>query len=415
MLGPKMRTMAGKWTILWVLFCSPAFADTVVLRDGTILRGKLTGQDPSVIVLEVEGEARVIPKSAVRLFREDEDGLAFYKKRLAEEEARQEKKKADLDESLAKFPFPDGLLVQLAAGQGRHNSAIQGVIESDRTKDNVMGRGSTASFNANYMSEPDRGVEGSLQLRRARWFVEAGGSSYSSKLSYQTYGLPPVTSIILPTPATVDQFGLLALSPLQKQDAYGIVAFEPVTLSAAWRLYLFAGASGQHQRATAEGPIAATVRFGSFFQTSSIYVDNVDFTGAVAGHRLGLDIRFRMQRGTEVQLRGSGSEMHGWTRGRGTILSNNSYANLFQDGRLRVRSYAVQTAFFFPLGSRVRLFVGGYAENYRQTLSHRTDLEFPTHLDPSRLEFPKMLLRLYDKPTHSGRVDRVFAGTEFRI
>ena len=250
MLGPKIKRMTGKWAILWILLCSPAMADTVVLRDGTILRGKLTGQDPSVIVLEIEGEAKVIPKAAVRLFREDEDGLAFYKERLAEQKALQEKRATDLNDSLSRFAFPDGLLVQIAAGQGRHRSAIQGVIEADRVKDNVMTRGSTASFNANYVAEPDRGVQGSLQLRRSRWFVEAGGSSYSSKLSYQSYGLPPVTSLILPTTATVDQFGFLSLSPLQKQDAYGIAAFEPLNFSAAWRWYLFAGASGQHQRAT---------------------------------------------------------------------------------------------------------------------------------------------------------------------
>lgn len=410
-----MKRMTGKWAILWALLCSPVLADTVVLRDGSILRGKVTGQDPSVIILEIEGEAKVIPKASVRLFREDEDGLAFYKERLAEENARHEKRQADLNEALGRFAFPDGLLIQVAAGQGRHRSAIHEVIEADRIKDNVMNRGSTASFNANYISEADRGVQGSLQLRRSRWFVEAGGSSYSSKLSYQTYGLPPVTSLILPTTATVDQIGFISVSPIEKQDAYGIAAFEPVTLSAAWRWYLFAGASGQHQRATAEGPIAASVRLGSFLQTSGIYIDNVNFTGAAAGHRLGLDVRFRMQGGTEIQLRGFGSEMHGWTKGRGTVLSTTSYANLVQDGRLRVRSYAVQTALFFPLGGRVRLILGGYAENYRQTLSYRTDMEYPTYLNPARIEFAKLLLRLYDKPTHAGRVDRIFAGTEFRI
>jgi len=126
-------------------------------------------------------------------------------------------------------------------------------------------------------------------------------------------------------------------------------------------------------------------------------------------------LRFRFQGGAEIQLRGWASEMKGWTRGRGTLLSSAEYANFVQDGRNRIRAYALQTTLYFPLAGRFRLLTGFYAEDYKQTLSHRTDLQFPSYVNIANVDFRKNLVRLYDKPAHSGRVHRFFAGTEFRI
>lgn len=398
-----------------LLFALPLLADTVVLRDGTVLRGRVTGQDPSIILLEVEGKVVPVAKSNIRLFREDEDGLEFYRKRLKEEEQAQASRSEEVARTLESFAFPDGILIQLSTGQGRHRSALQNIIVDDRIKDNAMTRGNPAAINANFKEGPDRGAEGSLQLRRSRWFAEIGGASYTTKVNYQTFGLPAVSSVMVPTSAFVNQIGFITLSPIQKQDAYGIIAFEPHTFSARFRWYVFAGASGSHNRARAEGPISVSLALGTFQTAASVYIDNFESESSLSGHRLGLDFRLRFQGGTEVQLRGWGSEMKGWTRGRGTLLSSAEYANFVQDGRARIRSYAGQTTLYFPLASRCRLLTGIYAEDYKQTLSHRTDFQFPAYALITNVDFRKNLVRLYDKPAHSGRVLRFFAGTEFRI
>lgn len=400
----------------WLAILLPAalLADTVVLRDGSVLRGRVTARDPSVIVIEVEGKPVVVPKASIRLFREDQAGLEHYNRTRAEAEQAQEARDENLAKQIAAYPFPDGLLIRLGAGQGKHKSALAGIVTDDRTKDNIFTRGNPASFNTNFQAGPDRGVEGRLQYRSSRWFVEAGGASYAHKISYQSYGLPPVTSVVVPTAATVDQLGILAVSPLQKQDAYGIAGFEPRTFGAALRWYLFYGASGIHQLVRIEGPVGLSVRLGSFSATDGLYIDNFESVASAQGTRGGIDLRYRLAGGTEIQLRGTAAEMHGWTRGRGTVLSS-SYANAFQDGRVRFRSISGELTVYVPVASRMRVYVSGYSEEYRQTLSHRTDFDFPSALSPSNIDFRKNIVRLYDKPTHSGRINRFSLGTEFRI
>jgi len=89
-----------------ILFSSSIFAETILLRNGQIIQGKVLGHDSESVTINTEGATKVIPKSTVHkvIFSSNSTELQKVlqeKKKLAKLQKKSESNKTDDDDELS--------------------------------------------------------------------------------------------------------------------------------------------------------------------------------------------------------------------------------------------------------------------------------------------------------------------------
>ncbi len=413
-----------------VLFAFPALmqADTVRLKDGTVLTGKMTDQDPSSIVLEVQGTPRSIPKSSIAAFREDDYGTSYYKERIAAEKEAREKRARAIDEAIAGYQTltPTGLWIGFGAGQGRLFMPQESTITADRVAANFIPNGGQASAFLGFQGHYATGEDASIRYEGNRFYVDLSGFSYNTRIQTQALGLPPVSALFNPGSTSFYQSWVLDGTGL-RQNASGVVGIEPVRFWAPLRLFFFAGKTGFNTTTNASGPLISTaVAFPTLFL--SAYIRNIHSSLYGEGPRGGIQVRVQPAPRVELRLQAAAASFHGIDSDRGLVVFGPSNIPNFplqlptwfsNRGGVWVRQYEYSVTTYVSVFSRMRVFVGYLDEETRIAYGSRINQSFPGDLFittlPSTGRWGEILLRYYDHPRHTGRFRRVTAGVEFRI
>ena len=89
-----------------ILFSSSIFSETILLRNGQIIQGKVLGHDSESVTINTEGATKVIPKSTVHkvIFSSNSTELQKVlqeKKKLAKLQKKSDSSKTDDDDELS--------------------------------------------------------------------------------------------------------------------------------------------------------------------------------------------------------------------------------------------------------------------------------------------------------------------------
>ncbi|MBL8019296.1 MAG: hypothetical protein JNM27_06505 [Leptospirales bacterium] len=423
-------------TLAVLLLASAADADTVKLRSGKILTGKVVSQDPSGITLESSGQEQYILKRDIVAFREDSVGLEFSNKRQQEVEQAAAEREKQIEEGSEKLaPSYNGIWFGAGYAQGRLQTFQESLLQADRIQSNGINGAGTASVYSKVDNQRARGYAGYAMLRRESYYLEAEAYAFRSEGKFDQIGLPPITSIVQSTATTTNQIGDFRMKPARKQHATAVFAIRPASFSPRWQVFLLGGIVGDRTNVRLDADIltSATQRISSSFTlAANAFTRLRGFTSKLYGEGGigGLDIRFRPGGGFELRAMARFSSIEGNFKGRGnlatgtsiylpsSVFTSGSVSHFREDAVMYQRSADYTLTFYAPIGSRLRVFTTAGTEFTHARLMHRAALDisqnttvqsfFQSGLGP-------YLTKLYSRPEHSGRLSRVVVGIEARI
>lgn len=408
------------------MLSSSLAADTIRLKDGTLLTGKVTSQDPSVIVLFTEGKETTIAKADIALFREDGYGTKSYRDMIAAREEARAKELKDIESRLGEVRAisPTGLWLGASYGEGYLATPQEAALVGDRATLNLVPRGGQAAAYFPLHGHSAKGGDAHIRFDADRFYVEAIGFSYEARGSISAIGLPPVTAAFNPGSTTFNQWWTIGVFA-RHQNASGSFGIEPYRFSTRLRAFLFAGKSGFNTMTVADGPLfsSATI-LPSLYFTALVQRFKTRLSGS--GPRGGLELRFQAFTRLEFRASAAAASYAGITKDRGTLVIGPSTipgvsggSLIMQHGSLWVRKYDYSLGGYFAVNSRLRVFVIGSDEESRIIFRNRMPQNYLRDLNLSNYYsqdgFGEFLLRYYGRPTYTGRFRRITAGAEFRI
>lgn len=422
--------------LAFLLLASAAHADTVKLRSGRILTGKMVSQDPSGITFESAGKEEYIPKRDIVAFREDSAGVEFSSKQQQEvEQAAAEREKQIQEGSEKLAPSYNGIWFGAGYAQGRLQTFQESLLQADRILSNGIYGAGTASVYTKADNQKTRGYAGYIMFRRESYYLEAEAYAFRSEAHFYQIGLPSITSIVQSTPTTTNQIGDFHMKPARKHHATAVFAIRPVSFSPRWQVFLLGGIVGDRTNVRLDADIltSATQRFTSSFTLSANAFTRLrGFTSKLYGEGGvgGLDIRFRPGGGFELRAMARFSSIEGNYRGRGnlatvttlflpsSVFTSGTVSHFREDAAMYQRSADYSLTFYAPIGSRLRVFTTAGTEFTRVRLMHRAGLDISQNTTVQSFFQSGLgvyLTKLYSRPEHSGRLSRVVVGIEARI
>ncbi len=413
--------------VLAFVFLAPGiiFADTVKLKDGTLLTGRLSGQNQSSITLEIDGVLKVIPKSSIAAFREDDYGREGYERRKKEEADQKDRRRAEIDEQLRQIRavVPTGFWITLAANRGNLYRPDEAILIDDRNKTNLLpGSGQSALF---LPLEGGRvtGPHASAGYEGDRFFAEIAGASVRDRTEVAAVGIPALSAITNPGGTQSYLLGWLT-GTTRQQRASASIGIEPVRWSSSIRLFVFAGKSGFNDTAKGSGPLLSNA-YNAPSIVSLQFIPSlrskISGSGPSGGIRLRIVPASRWELRPEIET----SSFAGRSSQNITVIAAGSAQQtpsgtiLSTAGGLWFREYRYALTSYYSLSPHVRIFAGIAQEETRIQMQARTNSQFPgdaslqNYFSPSRLG--EALLRRYDHPRYSGRVRQLETGAEVRM
>jgi hypothetical protein len=402
-------------------------ADTVRLRDGSVLTGKVTCQDPSSITLESKDGVQSFSKSEIAAFREDDSGTESYKRRLADARAASETRQKQIDQAIAdrRQAVPTGFWIGMGAGSGRIYFPQESILIHDRIEASLIPNGAQANAFPGFARRPANGEDANAGYQGDRFYVEADGLSYRNHLETAALGLPSLSSGGLNSSSSTQFWSLKGFGQLQQASL--VAGVEPFRFSERFRIFLFAGKTGFNSTTQFSGLLFSPLVFTpSFYLTG--FIQNFRLRLYGEGPRGGVQLRFEPAVRWEIRGQAAVASFAGNSSEHVTVMfgpfnipgvTYQLPTKISTRGSLWVRQVEYTLTGFFALPSRVRLFLSYMAQDVHIQYGSRTNQNFPADLFLSayfsQARFSEVILRQYDHPRGNGRFRRVSAGAEFRI
>ncbi|MCE9599355.1 MAG: hypothetical protein K8S54_15430 [Spirochaetia bacterium] len=421
---------------LLIAYASALSADTVKLRDGSILTGKMTSQDPSGITFESSGKSQYIAKRDIIAFREDNAGMEYFRKREEEESlanAENEKRQQEIADKLA--PSYNGLWFGAGYGRAKLETFQESLLQSDRIISNGITGAGSASVYAPAKNHNAKGYSGYALFRRENYYIEASAYAYRSEAHFDQFGLPPISSIVQNSASETNQLGDFYMNPARRHGAAAVLAFQPLSFSPRWQVFFLGGITGEKTLVRVDSDIytKAAQRFTpTFVLVANAYTRLRGFRAKLYGEGGvgGIDVRFRPGGGFELKLAAKFSSIEGAYKSRGNVATitsitlptsttvSGTYSHFREDAAMYERIADYSFTFFAPLGSRLRLFASAGTEFSHARIMHRVAMDYSQNTTVQSFfqsSYGQFLTKLYSRPEHTGRLSRVVVGVEARI
>ncbi|MCB1316486.1 MAG: hypothetical protein KDK27_11060, partial [Leptospiraceae bacterium] len=97
-----MKRIPGRVTLILLMLPIALKADTLIMRSGEELHGSIENQDRERVIIRIDGDLRVVPKSTLkRIIYHQDDARAVELALLAEQEAERKAAEAEAQRKAA--------------------------------------------------------------------------------------------------------------------------------------------------------------------------------------------------------------------------------------------------------------------------------------------------------------------------
>lgn len=307
--------------LITLLVASSVFGETLLMQNGTVIRGKIAAQDRVNVTIDTAAGQLVIPKAQIRrivfddakydaeMRKAEEDRLRMEQqreaenRRLEEERRKKEEGKKTNVPSHAEPPGPPepaiektGFIIGGALSTNRYKSAVAGFTREDRI--NPLNIFNLPILFGGVRSEGYGAFMVHAGYQGRRWYVLAEGMQLRGHSHFDEIG---IGYSFLQGPSTSLR-GMLGegTAALQRDALTSRAAFTPVPLMWRVRPYVYGG----YGQTRINGRLDYTnlnPNFGS--SPSNTLISGRTRTAMnAAGPELGVDLRFVRENGFEVRM-----------------------------------------------------------------------------------------------------------------
>jgi len=301
---------------------STLFAETLLMQNGTVIRGKIAAQDRVNVTIDTAAGQLAIPKAQIRrivfddakydaeLRKAEEDRLKLEQQRLEAENRRLAEERRRKDEE-KKTSIPSntgpatpvepsiektGFIIGAALSTNRYDSAVVGFTREDRQ--NPMN-----IFNLPILINGVRTEGyGAFMLHAGyqgrRWYALAEGMQLRGHSKFDELGAG-YSFLQSPSPSLRGMVGQ-GIAALQRDALTSRIAFTPVPLRWWFRPYVYGGFGGTRINGRLDY-VDLNPNFSASPSTSLIS-GRTRTAMEGSGPELGMDVRFVRENGFEVRL-----------------------------------------------------------------------------------------------------------------